>query len=180
MVLFKSPRDGYQVATFSVQLGLGSTLVDWYRDSTSVPFGHLLVDLSPRTDNRLRYRTNSGNIPSKFYVPKILKQLKQLDDENTKPLYSGSIPILFPHMQNSVSKNLSKEKFIRFLTNCIVNLLQGNLSEVKRGHFLKYRDKIHELFLKRKIWKQRRSLLSPQKVLLLMKTISPFVFNHLF
>ena len=35
-----------QVTTLSTQLGLGSELVDWYRDATSVPFGHLLIDLS--------------------------------------------------------------------------------------------------------------------------------------
>ena len=40
-----------QVTTLSTQLGLGSELVDWYRDATSVPFGHLLIDLSPRTMN---------------------------------------------------------------------------------------------------------------------------------
>ena len=56
-VLFKSLRDVMQVTTLSTQLGLGSELVDWYRDATSVPFGHLLIDLSPRTDNRLRYCT---------------------------------------------------------------------------------------------------------------------------
>ena len=72
-VLFKSPRDVHQVATLIVQLEFGSDLVDWYRDATSVPFGHLLIDLSPRTDDRLRYCTNSGNIPSKFYVPDNLK-----------------------------------------------------------------------------------------------------------
>ena len=90
----------HQVATLSVQLGLGSTLVDWYRDATSVPFGHLLVDLSPRTDDRLRYCTNSGKIPSKFYVPDNLKHLKILDDEHTKSLYSPSTTALFPRMQN--------------------------------------------------------------------------------
>ena len=108
IVLFKSPRDVHQVATLSVQLGLGSALVYWYRDATSVPFGHLLIDLSPRTDDRLRYCTNSGNIPSKFYVPDNLKHLRYLDDEHTKSLYSPSIPALFPPMQSSVSKNLSK------------------------------------------------------------------------
>ena len=131
IVLFKSPRNVHQVATLSVQLGLGSALVDWYRDATSAPFGHLLIDLSPRTDDRLRYCTNSGKIPSKFYVPDKLKHLKNLDDEHTKSLYSPSIPALFPRMQNSVSKNLSKE-FIRYLSECIVNLLQGNLSELKK------------------------------------------------
>ena len=63
IVLFKSPRDVMQVTTLSTQLGLGSELVDWYRDATSVPFDHLLIGLSPRTDDRLRYCTNSGSVP---------------------------------------------------------------------------------------------------------------------
>ena len=61
-----------QVTTLSTQftqLGLGSEIVDWYRDATSVPFDHLLIDVSPRTDNRLRYCTNTGSIPSKFFYP---------------------------------------------------------------------------------------------------------------
>ena len=69
IVLFKSTRDVRHFATLSVQLGLGSALVDWYRDATFVPFGHLLIDLSPPTDDRLRYCTNSGNIPSSFMYP---------------------------------------------------------------------------------------------------------------
>ena len=34
IVLFKSARDLMQVTTLSTQLGLGSELVDWYRDAT--------------------------------------------------------------------------------------------------------------------------------------------------
>ena len=107
IVPFKSPRDVLQVATLSVQLGHGSNLVDWYRDARSVHFGHLLIDLSPRTDDRFRYSTKSGKIPSKFYVPKNLKHLKHLDNEHTKSLYCPSIPTFFPRMQNSFSKKLS-------------------------------------------------------------------------
>ena len=68
IVLFKSPRVVLQVGRLSVQLGLGLTLADWYKDATAVPFGHLLIDLSPRTGDRLRYCTNSEK-PSKFYIP---------------------------------------------------------------------------------------------------------------
>ena len=100
-----------QVTTFSTQLGLGSELVDWYRDATSVPFGHLLVDLSPRTDDRLSYCTNSGSVSSKFYIPDRSKQLRTLDDEHTKSLYSPSVPIAFPQMQNSLSSVLSKRVY---------------------------------------------------------------------
>ena len=108
IVLFKFPRDVMHVTTLSTQLGLGSELVDLYRDATSVPFGHLLIDLSPRTDDRLRYCTNSGSVPSKFYLPERLKHLRTLDNEHTKSLYSPSVPKTFPQMQNSILSVLPK------------------------------------------------------------------------
>ena len=79
-------------------MGLGSELVGWYGDATSVPFGHLFIDLSPWTDNRLRYCTNNGSVPSNFF-PERLKNLKTLDDEHTKSLYSPSVSSTFPQMQ---------------------------------------------------------------------------------
>ena len=101
IVFFKTPRDVMQVSTLSAQLDLGSEPNDWYRDATSLPYGHLLIDLSPRTDERLCYCTNTGSIPSKFYIPDRLKQSKILDDKHTKSLYSPSVPIIFPQMQKS-------------------------------------------------------------------------------
>ena len=100
-----------QVTTLGTQLGLGSELVDWYRDATSVPFGHLLIDLSPRTDDRLRYCTNSGSVPSTFYILERFKHLRTLDDEHTKPLYSPSVPIACPQMQKSLSSVLPKRVY---------------------------------------------------------------------
>ena len=111
IVLFKSPRDVMQVTSLSTQLCLGSELVDWYRDATFVPFGHLLIDFSPRTDDRLRYCTNSGSVPSKFYIPDRLKDLRTLDDEHTKSLYSPNVPIAFPQMQRSLSSVLPKRVY---------------------------------------------------------------------
>ena len=121
IVLFKSPRDVMQVTTLSTQLGFGSKLVDWYRDATSVPFGHLLIDLSPRTDDRLRYCTNKGSVPSKFYIPERLKRLRTLDDEHTKSLCSPSVPIAFPQMQKPLSSVLPKRVYpvsMRKLSKC--------------------------------------------------------------
>ena len=111
IVLFKSPRDVMQVTTLRTQLGLGSELVDWHRDATSVPFGQLLIDLSPRTDDRLRYCTNSASVPSKFYIPECVKHLRTLDDEHTKSLYSPSVQIAFPQMQKSLSSVLPKRVY---------------------------------------------------------------------
>ena len=104
-----------QVTTLSAQLGLSSELVDWYRDATSVPFGHLLIDLSPRTEDGLRYCTNTGSIPSNFYIPDRLKQSKILDGEHTKSLYSPSVPINFPQMQKSFSSVLPKRVYPVFM-----------------------------------------------------------------
>ena len=100
IVLFKSPRDVLQIITLSTQLGLGSELFDWYRDATSLLFGHLMTDLSPR-DDQLRYCTNTGSIPSKFYIPDRMKQSKNWDDEHTKSLHSPSVTIIFPQLQKS-------------------------------------------------------------------------------
>ena len=108
IVLFKSPRDVMQVTTLSAQLGLCWELVDWYRDATPAPFGQLLIDLWPRTDDRLRYCTNTGSIPSKFYIPDRLKQSTILDDEHTKSFYSPSVPIIFPQMQKFFPSVLPK------------------------------------------------------------------------
>ena len=100
-----------QVTTLGAQLGIDSELVDWYRDATSFPFGHLLIDLLPRIDDRLPYCTKSGSVPSKFYIPKRLKHLRTLDDEHTKFLYSPSVPMAFPQMQKPLSSVLTKRVY---------------------------------------------------------------------
>ena len=100
-----------QLTTLGAQLGLGSELVDWYQDATSVPFGPLLIDLSPRTDDRLRYCTNIGSVPSKNFIPERLKHLKTLDDELTKTFYSPNVAISFPQMQKSFSSVLPKRVY---------------------------------------------------------------------
>ena len=167
-----------QVTTLSTQLGLGSELVDWYRDATSVPFGHLLIDFSPRTDDRLRYCTNTGSVPSKFYISGRLKQSKSLDDEHTKSLYSPSVPIIFPQMQFFFLQSCPKE-CIRFLCECIIKLLKGNLQSIKRHHVAKFQSEVRLLSLKRTIWKQRRHILASERGLQLIKVITPPVINHL-
>ena len=64
IILFNSPRDEMQVSTLSAHLG--SELVDCYRDAASAPYGRLLIDFSPRTDDRSRNCKNTLSIPSKF------------------------------------------------------------------------------------------------------------------
>ena len=58
VVFFKDPRDVMQVSTLNAQLGLGSELLDWYRDATFVPYGHLLIDfvVTNRRSSTLLYK----------------------------------------------------------------------------------------------------------------------------
>ena len=100
-----------QVTTLSTQSGLGSELVDWYRDATSVTVGHLLIDLLTRTDDRLHYSTNTGSIPSTFYIPDRLKQSKFLNVGQTESLYSPIVPIIFPQMQKCFPLVLPKRVY---------------------------------------------------------------------
>ena len=168
-----------QVTTLSTQLGLGSELVDWYGDATSVPFGHLLIHLSPRTDDRLRFCTNLGSIPSKLYIPDPLKQSKILDNEHTKPLYSPNVPIIFPQMQKSFPSVLSKRVHP-------VSLRMHNESAQRKPakHKKTSRDKISSeirlLFLKRTTWKRRRDILASERGLQLIKVFTPAVTNQMY
>ena len=146
IVLFKSPRDVMQATTIGAQLGLGSGLFDWYRDALSVPFARLLIDLSPLSDDRLHYCTDSGSVLSKLCIPERLKHLGNLDDEHTKSLYSPSVSTIFPRMQKFFTSVLPK-KFIRFLCERIVNMLKGNLQSIKRHHVVTFQSEVWPLSL---------------------------------
>ena len=70
----------------------------------------------------------------------------------------------------------SPNEFIRFLSECVRNLLHGNLHDLKKEQVLKYRKQIHSLFLVRTTWKNSVY----KKGLLLINTISPFVISEHF
>ena len=178
IVLFESPRDVMQVATLGAQLGLGSELVDWYRDATSFPFGHLLIDLSPRTDNRLRYCTKSGSVPSKIFIPERLKHLRTLDDEHTKSLYSGSVATAFPQMQKSLSSVLPK-RIYPFSMRMHSISTQRKLASHKKTSRGKVSRRGLVSIAKKTTWRQRRNVLSSEKGLQLLAIITPPVINQL-
>ena len=167
----------HQVATLSVQVALGSALVDWYRDATSVLFGHLLIDLFPRTDDRLCYSTNSGNFPTKFYVPYNLKHLKEIDEERSKSLYYPNVPTLFTRMQNSVSKNLSKRRIYPIYQRVHRQPAARKLVRSKKKSRPKtQRQSSRTPFEKNNLEATKNSLFVAKK-LIAHKNFSPFVIN---
>ena len=177
IVLFKSPRDVLQINTLSQQLGLASQLKEWYQDATSTPFDHLLIDLTPKTVDSLRYCTSSGSVPSQFYLP-AGTETKFLDDEHTIRLYTPNISNIFPKTSKTIHPPLSK-KFLQFLSEGLVNLLRGELKELRKVDVVKYRREISELTRRRTSLHKRRTILSSPKSLQLISVITPFVIKRL-
>ena len=178
IVLLKSPVDVMRVTTLGTQLVLGSELVDWYLDATSVAFRHLVTALSPRTDDRIRYCTNSGSVSSKLYIPDHLRHLRTLDEEHTKSLYSSNVAIAFSQLQKPFSSVLPKRVYpgsIRMHSKST----QKKFANHKKHHVVKFQDEVWLLSLKRLIWKQRRDVLSSEKRFQLIAVITPLVLNHL-
>lgn len=60
MVLFKNPRDAGQFAVLARQMYPNSSkfAVEAFKDATIVPYGYLLIDLKPDTDEKYRLRAN--------------------------------------------------------------------------------------------------------------------------
>ena len=58
IILFKSARDIQQVEFLGKQLNLVKFLKHCYQLATKEPFGHLLIDLDPKTSDCLRYCSN--------------------------------------------------------------------------------------------------------------------------
>jgi hypothetical protein len=74
IVLFKNPRDANQVSTLARQMypGRSKFLLEAFRDATEKPYGYLLIDLKPDTNEKYRIRTNIFSDDDKHlvYVPK--------------------------------------------------------------------------------------------------------------
>ena len=161
----------------SAQLGLASELVDWYRDATSVLYGHLLIDLLPRTDNWLRYWTNRESISSKFYVPEGLKHWKFLWTKNTKNFSTLQVFQSVSHKCKRQFIQCCPNELIRFLCECIKMSAQrkspkpkkrsrgkiskrnsivlskkGHLEARKRGSAIRKRVTTHKIFYSSRRW----------------------------
>ena len=85
----------------------------------------------------------------------------------------------FSHKSKRLFLQSFPKEFIRFLCECIIHLLKGNLQSIKRHQVAKFRSEEWILSLKRTTWKQRRDILESEKGLQLNKVINPPVIKHL-
>ena len=91
IVLFKSPRYVQEIALIGRQLNNTQFLRECYELATKQPFGHLLIDLDPKTSDALRYSSNI--VPpghSIFYLPPAKAVITSLTDEKERNMYASA------------------------------------------------------------------------------------------
>ena len=89
IILFKSPRDTQQINFIGRQLNNTQFLKESYEPAIRKQFGHLLIDLDPKTSDFVRYCSNivpPG--PSIFYLPSAKAVITNLTDERERTLYA--------------------------------------------------------------------------------------------
>ena len=68
-----------------------------------------MIDLSPKTDDLIRYCTNCTSFPSQFYLPSSRARQCELDDQTTELLYSEALS----DFQQNPPKNFPQKLFQR-------------------------------------------------------------------
>ena len=87
--MFKSARDIQQVDFLGKQLNLVKFLKHCYQLATKEPFGHLLIDLDPKTSDCLQYCSNITEPgPTVFYLPSDKAEATPLNNEREKIIYT--------------------------------------------------------------------------------------------
>ena len=177
IILFKSPNDIQQINYIGKQLNNTNFLKDSYDLATKQPFGHLLIDLDPKTTNSLRYCSNivpPG--PTIFYLQSSKAVTNHLTNERERDMYAeANARDAEKHAKNFIKK--SSNKFIKFLCECFLNVINGNVPTDK-SLLENYYETLFRHFLSKKTsLRKKRQLLV--KNLLLLRSISLSCYLYL-
>ena len=108
-------------------------------------------------------------------------------NRNRKSFWTMSIQFIsiLPIFQ-TFSQKLQKQfilhcpkSFIKFLSECLVNLLQGKLKEIRKVDVVKYRRELSELTRRTTSLHKRRTISSSPKGFQLVSVITPFINKRL-
>ena len=89
IILFKSPRNVQQVDYLGKQLNLVRFLRHCYDLAVNEIYGHLLIDLSPKTSDCSRYGSNITEPgPTVFFIPTDKAEVTEIANEREKILYA--------------------------------------------------------------------------------------------
>ena len=120
----------------------------------------------------------SDPFPQNF-ISRTDRNIKKFWTMNTQNLSTLQVFQSVSHKCRSLFLWSCPKEFVRFLCECIINLLKRNLQSLKRHHVTKFQNEVRLLSLKRTSWQQRRNILSSEIGLQLIKVITPPVINQL-
>ena len=162
----------------SAREGFRSELAYCYQIASSVPYSCFLNDLSLRTDDPLRYCTNTGSIPWKPFNADRLKHLNSLENEHKKSLYSPSISIISRKWKSS---SLVLPKIVYQVSSRLYSKSEWKkTAEDKRTERGKISQQNLTELSKQLTWKPTRDVLASENGLEPVKVISLLMKNHLF
>jgi len=150
---------------------LGKTLIDWYEDAASVPFSHLMIDIHPRTSDKLRYCTNSTDSPTQFYLPPSKGRITTIDEQHTSNTWSTAVWHFYTVFKANVPRKVSKRIYNVSL------IIKGNLN-LSGVELRKFEPHIRKLIKKTTSISTRRLLLSTKLGISLIDIITPLIINH--
>ena len=120
---------------------------EWYQDATSVPYGHLLIDLTPKKLIQLGIALIVAQFQQSFTC-----QLEQRQNFWKMSTQYVSILLIFQknslRLQKQFVLNCPKD-FIQFLSECLVKLLRGELRNLRKEDVVKYQKELSKLTQKR-------------------------------
>ena len=95
--------------------------------ATKEPFGHLLIDLNPKTPDFLRYCSNITEPGSTvFYLPSDKAETTPLNNEREKIIYTKQMVHLQPKQLRKYLRSCDSD-VILVLCECLHNVLLGHV-----------------------------------------------------
>ena len=155
IILFKSLRDIQQIEYLGKPLNCLQLLKDAYKLATAEAYGHLIIDLDPKSSQGLRLHHKLLDLILQFFT--FLHKKQSLHQLRMKKRHL----LMLKQWANSTNKNsnidfrlFSDSDFIWFLSDCVMNVLSGVVPVNKKE--LKKFEKILRQLSNRKVGKTER------------------------
>ena len=165
VLLFQSPYDINQFKRPGQQLRKQKIQSFCYKEATSKPFRFLMIDLSPKTLEILRFSTSLE--PTNFYIPSKRPAIQKLT-MTTEQFFT---------LQHFTSLSLAdrldmlkgcEDDFIEFLVESVVNILQGVVPGIRRKDIEKFKPQIVRIISTKATLAEQRAIFTSRKGLLLL------------
>ena len=138
IILFKPLRDIQQIDY------PGKLIKEAYKLATAEPFGHLMIDLDPKTNQGLRFSSQLiGLDPSIFYISSPEATITTITNEKKHLL-------IIKQWANKRNENtaqieiLHEGDFFWFLSDCVMNVLSG-VVPINKVEFKKFEKPLRKL-----------------------------------